>query len=286
MVNTCTGVEAIAPAKINLFLHVGDKRPDGFHELESLVAFARTGDTLHFLEDDRLDFVIDGPFGGNLTADEDNLVVRAARALAKVGGVEANASIRLTKNLPVASGIGGGSADAAATLRGLNTLWNLDLPVEQLREIGAGLGSDVPVCVAPRPSWMAGRGEKITPLPGLPSVAMVLCNPGVGVPTGPVFKALETRRGTGLPLPEKFPDRQALVRYLERTANDLEAPAMKIAPVVGRVLAALRNQPNCLFARMSGSGATCFALFATAGAAVRAASVIRTSHPEWWAVAA
>lgn len=286
MVNACTGVEAIAPAKINLFLHVGDKRADGFHDLESLVAFARTGDTLHFIEGEDLHLTISGPFGANLTADEDNLVIRAARALAKAGGVDAKAAISLTKNLPVASGIGGGSADAAATLRGLNTLWNLNLPVEQLQVIGAELGSDVPVCVAPRPSWMAGRGEKVTALPGLPSIAMVLCNPGVPVPTGPVFKALETRRGTGLPLPGKFEDAKALVKYLNRTSNDLEAPALKIAPVVGQVLAALRNQPGCLLGRMSGSGATCFALFTSAADAVKAASAIRAAHPEWWAVAA
>ncbi len=156
-------VEAFAPAKINLFLHVGEKRDDGFHELESLVVFAEAGDALSFAPSGALTLTLDGPFAAGLQADGDNLVLRAARALATRAGRGAAAAIALTKNLPIASGIGGGSADAAATLRGLVRLWGLDVAWPELREIAAKLGSDVPVCVESRAAWMEGRGERITP---------------------------------------------------------------------------------------------------------------------------
>jgi 4-diphosphocytidyl-2-C-methyl-D-erythritol kinase len=274
-----------APAKINLFLHVGQKRADGFHALQSLVAFARAGDVLTFAPGRDLSLRIDGPFAAALTPEADNLVLQAGRALQAHAGCERGAAIVLSKNLPVASGIGGGSADCAAALRGLARLWDLQLPAETLCGIAARLGSDVPVCVASTPQWMEGRGEILTPLQGVPALPAVLVNPGVGVPTGKVFAALETRRGVGLPLPPEFKGTGDLIAYLKTTANDLEAPARKIAPAIGEVLDLLAAQKDVLLARMSGSGATCFALFATDAAAQAAAATIREAQPQWWSVA-
>ncbi len=271
-----------APAKINLFLHVGQKRADGFHALESLVVFASAGDELAFERAGEFSLAMDGPFANALTPDPDNLVLKAARALAAHAGVGMGARITLTKNLPVASGIGGGSADAAATLRGLARLWDLNVTPEQLRKIGEMLGSDVPVCIGNTPAWMEGRGEKVTALTGIPEVPMVLVNPGVAVPTGKVFAALRERRGVGLPLPPAMKDAEELVAYLKTTANDLEAPAREIAPVIGNVLDMLASQPGVLLARMSGSGATCFGLFESDKLAMIAGSALNARNPSWW----
>ena len=268
---------ARAPAKINLFLHVGDKRADGFHALQSLVAFTEAGDELQFAAGEELSLAIDGPFGAGLSAGADNLIVKAARAL----GSERGARVTLTKNLPVASGIGGGSADCAATLRGLNQLWGLGRGTAALQKLAASLGSDVPVCITCRPQWMEGRGEILTELPPLPDLAMVLVNPGIGVPTGKVFAALKQRRGVGLPLPPKFSGAADLIAYLKDTSNDLEAPARVIAPVIGEVLDFIAGE-GALLARMSGSGATCFGLFVSDDAAARAANAIKGAYPGWW----
>ena len=275
-------VRIFAPAKINLFLHVDGKRADGYHELESLVVFARVGDELAFKPADEFSLAIDGPFANALSSDSDNLVLKAARVLAAHVGVRNGASIALTKNLPVASGIGGGSTDAAATLRGLNLLWQKHLASGELRTIAAQIGSDVPVCVESTPAWMGGRGEKVMALDGIPEVPMVLVNPGVAVPTGKVFAALQERRGVGLPPPCGIKNASELVAYLKATTNDLQAPARAIAPVIGEVLEALASQPDALLTRMSGSGATCFALFESVISAQKAATVIRTQHSDWW----
>jgi 4-diphosphocytidyl-2-C-methyl-D-erythritol kinase len=274
-----------APAKINLFLHVGPKRADGFHALESLVVFARVGDELAFERADELSLTIDGPFAGALSSGFDNLVLKTASALADYAEVRKGAHMTLTKNLPVASGIGGGSADAAATLRGLTRLWNLSIAQEQLRKIGETLGSDVPVCIDSKPAWMEGRGETVTVLSGVPEVPMVLVNPGVAVPTGKVFAALKKRRGVGLPHPPAMKSASELIAYLKTTANDLEAPARAIAPVIGEVLDALSPQPGLLLARMSGSGATCFALFGNMEQTQEATTAIRAKHGSWWLAA-
>lgn len=276
-------IEVFAPAKINLFLHVGDRRADGFHALESLVVFVDAGDVLRFAPADELSLSLDGPFGAALQAEADNLVLRAGRALAAQAGIRAGAAITLAKNLPVASGIGGGSADAAAALRGLAQLWKLDVPREDLLKIAATLGSDVPVCVESRSAWMEGRGEIVTPASGLPPAWLVLVNPRVAVPTGPVFKALTARTGVGKARRGGFGgEARALADYLAATANDLEAPALGIAPVIGEVLAALKAKPGTLLARMSGSGATCFALFGDADAANAASAAIKAVHDAWW----
>lgn len=253
-----------APAKVNLFLHVGEKRADGYHALESLVVFAQAGDVLSVTPADTLSLAIDGPFAGGLSTT-DNLVLKAARALGDGG-----AHITLTKNLPVASGIGGGSADAAAALRGLNQLWNLGHTDDALREIAATLGSDVPVCVASASAWMEGRGEILSPMV-VPSMAMLLVNPGVAVPTADVFCALKVRTGLG-------------ARHstdLAGTTNDLEAPARAIQPAIGEVLDAIAAQGPKL-ARMSGSGATCFGIFDSDDEASRAARALSEAHPGWW----
>jgi 4-diphosphocytidyl-2-C-methyl-D-erythritol kinase len=276
-------IDIFAPAKINLFLHVGGKRPDGFHDLESLVVFVDAGDRLAFEPAESLTLRIDGPFGDSLVADEDNLVLRAVRALAKHFGVGTAAAITLTKNLPVASGIGGGSADAAAALRGLAQLWTLDVSRDELQHIAATLGSDVPVCVESRTAWMEGRGEVVIPVAGLPPAWLVLVNPGVAVPTGKVFGALRTRSGVGR---TNHSDVGRVADYLHSTRNDLEAPAREIAPVIGAVLAMLRAQRGAVAARMSGSGATCFAILESSDAAQAAADAIKAAQPGWWVTAA
>jgi 4-diphosphocytidyl-2-C-methyl-D-erythritol kinase len=274
-----------APAKINLFLHVGDRRTDGFHALQSLVVFAAFGDELVFSPDRDLKLVARGPFAGNLGSSNDNLVIKAAKALQKHTCCARGAYISLKKNLPVASGIGGGSADAAAALRGLSRLWRLTLPADELRMIAAELGSDVPACVASMPQWMEGRGEKLAVLDGIPAMPMVLVNPGLGLSTGEVFAALKVRRGTQLPPPPNMQAASDLVAYLKDTANDLEAPARAIAPSVGEVLDALASQHGVLLSRMSGSGATCFALFDSDDSAAMAALIVGEQHRNWWVTA-
>jgi 4-diphosphocytidyl-2-C-methyl-D-erythritol kinase len=186
-------VRVAAPAKINLFLHVTRKRPDGYHDLQSLVAFADVGDVVTLERGPALSFAIDGPFAQGLEAEADNLVLRAARTLAERRPALAGARIRLTKNLPVASGIGGGSADAAAALRGLLALYGESLPKDELLALAASLGSDIPVCVASQTAWMEGRGEIVTPLPSLPPAHIVLVNPGISVATADVFRRLTIR---------------------------------------------------------------------------------------------
>ena len=283
MTSRSDAIAAFAPAKINLFLHVGEKRSDGFHELESLVVFVAAGDTLSFAPSRELTLTVEGRFAEGLKTEGDNLVLRAARALAARAGREAGAAIALTKNLPIASGIGGGSADAAATLRGLTRLWALDLSWQELRAVAETLGSDVPVCVESRSSWMEGRGERVTAAPALPEMAMVLVNPGVAVPTADVFRALKTRRGTGMPArPARLSSPRELIAFLRTTANDLEAPARALAPAIGEVLAELSRMPGVAFWRMSGSGATCFALFDNESEAEMAATALAHSHADWW----
>lgn len=272
----------LARAKINLFLHVGERRADGFHPLQSLAVFPEFGDRLVADEADDLSLVIQGPFASSLS-DGDNLVLKAARALAERAGRRAQAKLTLTKNLPVASGIGGGSADAAASLKALANLWRLDLDEKALFDIAAALGSDIPVCVASRPAFMEGRGEILTPAASLPPLPLLLVNPGVEVPTKDVFAALASRRGTEMKLPRSgFSDLADLLRFLEVTANDLEAPALGLQPVIGEVLAALKRLPGALFTRMSGSGATCFALMPDDDGCVRAAAILKGAHPDWW----
>ena len=265
-----------ARAKINLFLHVGARRADGFHPVQSLAVFTALGDVLAMAEAAKLSLAIDGPFAKGLDGEGDNLVLRAARALGEGG-----ARMTLTKNLPVASGIGGGSADAAAALRGLCKLWNRD--GGQLQQIAASLGSDIPVCVDSVAAFMEGRGEILRPAVAMPRVPMLLVNPGVPVPTKDVFAALKDRSGVESSLPGgRFEDTADLLRFLDSTRNDLEAPARALQPVIGEVLTAITALPGALLSRMSGSGATCFGIFADQDCCERAAATLKAAVPGWW----
>ena len=272
-------MQEAARAKINLFLHVGERRSDGYHPLQSLAVFTDLADSLTAEKADALSLDVTGPFAAALAKEADNLVLKAARALSPDQG----AKLSLAKNLPVASGIGGGSADAAAALRLLNRVWGLNRDDAALAAIAAGLGSDVPVCLASRPSWMEGRGEILTDLSCLPHLPLLLVNPGVAVSTREVFAGLERRSGAAMKLPSGgFRDMADLLRFLDSTRNDLEAPARKIQPVIGEVLKSLLSLPGALFARMSGSGATCFGIFPDDESCGRAAALLAGAHPNWW----
>ncbi|MBI1220534.1 MAG: 4-(cytidine 5'-diphospho)-2-C-methyl-D-erythritol kinase [Rhodobacteraceae bacterium] len=269
-------VEAFAPAKINLALHVIGQRADSYHLLDSLVVFADVGDSLRVQGAGALTLEVTGPRAAGVPCDADNLVLRAAHLLAPGQG----ARITLEKRLPVASGIGGGSADAAAALRALSQLWGRALPaaVDVL-----ALGADVPACLDGRPLRMGGIGEHLVPLLPLPPVWLVLANPGVAVATPSVFRALVRRDNAGLPPdPPRVATAADLAVWLRLTRNDLEAAALTLAPVIGAALRALSAQPGCLLARMSGSGATCFGLFADPLSAAAAARAIGKAEPGWW----
>lgn len=269
-----------APAKVNLCLHVTGRRADGYHLLSSLVVFAGVGDRVTVTPDAGLSLRLTGPRAAGLLADETNLCLRAARAF----GPAAGAAITLDKVLPVASGIGGGSADAAAVLRALARLWGRPLPPP---EVVLRLGADVPVCLAGRAARMTGVGEGLEPVPALPPLWMVLANPGVAVPTPAVFAALTRRDNPAMPpLPAAFADGAALVDWLGATRNDLEAPAEALAPVIGTVRTALAAQPGCRLARMSGSGATVFGLFDRPEPARAAEAALARAQPGWWVAAA
>lgn len=272
---------ALARAKINLSLHVIGRRADGYHLLDSLVVFADLGDLITCAADEGLSLRLTGAESAGLTAAEDNLVLRAARAFERPEG----AAITLDKRLPVASGIGGGSADAAATLVALSRLWGQPLPDA---ERVLALGADVPVCLAGHGARMQGVGERVSPLPHvLPPAHLVLVNPRVQVSTPAVFKGLARKDNAAMP--DHLPRLGSLAEFaafLAAQRNDLEAPAMAMAPVIGTVRDALAAQPGCALARMSGSGATCFGLFADASAAAAAAGAVQAGHPEWWVAAA
>jgi 4-diphosphocytidyl-2-C-methyl-D-erythritol kinase len=251
----------LAPAKVNLFLHIVGRQDDGYHMLDSLAVFPGAADRLTAVAAPGLDLMVTGPFGAGLDDGPDNLVLRAARALAAAAGVTAGASLLLDKRLPVASGIGGGSADAAAALRLLSHLWSVRLPSHELQAIALRLGADVPVCLAGQAARMRGVGDQIGQAPVLPPFGMVLVNPRAAVSTPEVFRARTGPFSDGASLPAIWPDAAAMARGLSILANDLEAPALRLCPAIGEVLAWLGAQPGCLLARMSGSGATCFGLF-------------------------
>ncbi|PAX09563.1 4-(cytidine 5'-diphospho)-2-C-methyl-D-erythritol kinase [Sphingomonas lenta] len=262
-----------APAKLNLALHVRARRPDGYHDLETLFAFCRDGDLIELAPAEANRFAIAGPFAAALEESTDNLVTRAAQAFATAFGVTRPHAITLTKNLPVASGIGGGSADAAATLRALARLHGVPLDRPDLHALAAELGADVPACLLGRTAIGRGRGDALRPVPGLPSLPVLLVNPGVPVSTAAVFARWDgADRG---PLGGGDP-----LSVARAGRNDLEPAARALAPEIDEVLALLSAQPGVLLARMSGSGATCFALFEDE----RARAVARDAVAErgWW----
>ncbi len=268
-----------ARAKVNLYLRVTGRRDDGYHTLDSLAVFPDAADVVTAGEGDVLSLAVEGPEAGSLAAEPDNLVLRAARALAVATGREAKAALTLRKNLPVASGIGGGSADAAAALRALDALWGTKLDNAALRAIAAMLGADVPVCIASRPARMQGIGEVLSDVPALPDFHLLLVNPRVPVPTPAVFRARQGGFSEPAAMPARFADLADFLAWLRPLGNDLEAAAVTICPAIAEVLAAIVAQPGCLLARMSGSGATCFGVFATMEEARAAA----TRLPDgWW----
>ena len=273
-------------AKVNLYLHVVGRRTDGYHLLDSLMAFAGVGDTITVRPADDLNLTIEGPFAGDVPAGDDNLVLRAAKMLALEAGRPARAAIRLVKRLPAASGIGGGSADAAATLGALVNLWAVDMPEPDLAALGLRLGADVPICLRGRPAFVGGIGEAMADAPPLPAAWFVLANPGVAVPTPAVFRAREGAFSQAARFADPPADAAALARILDARRNDLSPPAQAIAPVIREVLAELAALPGALMARMSGSGATCFALFGDEAAARRGTRTMTLARPEWWVVAA
>ncbi len=274
-------------AKVNLTLRILGRREDGYHELRSLVAFARIGDSVTAEKADDLGLGVTGPFAKALEAEADNLVLRAARALRDLTGVEAGAHITLEKNLPVASGIGGGSADAAAALRALMRLWQVRPDEAALAELAASLGADVPVCLASGSALMWGIGERTAELT-LPPFWFVLANPGIEVQTGRVFRELAAPSLAGRPADPELPSFASLdelVRWAAEEGNDLEAPAIRLAPQIGDTRAAIAATVDCRLARMSGSGATCFGLYPSEEAAKEAAYALGLAHPGWWVAA-
>ncbi|MEM1049780.1 MAG: 4-(cytidine 5'-diphospho)-2-C-methyl-D-erythritol kinase [Pseudomonadota bacterium] len=276
-----------APAKINLALHVVGQRPDGYHRLDTLIAFASIGDRLIIEKAETSDLRLTGPFATDLDPDADNLVVQARTLLTDrywAGRTPLPAQrILLEKNLPVASGIGGGSADAAAAFRGLNLAWKLERKADALARDALPLGADIPMCIAGRAARVRGIGERIDPIEPFPSLSAVLVNPGVSVPTPGVFRRLQRRKNVGLPAPVPvMSSADTLIDYLAGCRNDLEAPALAIAPEIGTALGALTTTGGCRLARMSGSGATCFALYDDDATAQAAAREVKKLEPTWW----
>ncbi len=281
---------AFAPAKLNLYLHVVGRRPDGYHLIDSLVAFADIGDQVAAHAAASLSLAVDGPEAPSLAGlGEDNLVLRAARLLAEHTGVDAGAALSLHKHLPVASGIGGGSSDAAAALRALCALWRLSPGEDGLRRLGTRLGADVPACLHAAPCWVGGIGDEIEPAPPLPAAGIVLANPRIALPTATVFAARRARPGDEFGASDRFApmprDAVGLARALGLRRNELTEAAIGCVPEIAAVLGALARLPAALLARMSGSGATCFALFAERAAAERACARLAAAEPGWWCAA-
>ena len=283
-----TTLRELAPAKLNLTLEVLGRRADGYHELRSLVAFATVCDTLDFEPSDALSLSVEGQFAGSLT--NDNLVIRAAQAAGEASPKLRLGSFRLNKNLPVAAGLGGGSADAAAALRLLAQANAGALTHADLVRLASGLGSDVSVCLSSRPALMTGRGEKVWPVRGFPPCGVVLANPGLPLTASAVYGALHAPSLPEPPsAPPDLPDFDGsfarLLDYARPRGNLLQAPAIALAPAVATVLAALEALPNAGLVRLSGTGPTCFALFAEDAEAEAAARGLGVSHSDWWVAA-
>jgi len=281
------GPDAFAPAKVNLFLHVGAPAADGYHPLCSLMVFADLGDRLAARHADSLTVSVTGPFGRALAEEPDNLVLRAAHALlARLRRPCPPARLVLDKRLPVASGLGGGSSDAGAALRLLRDAWAPELADAELEAVAAGLGADGAACLWGCPVLAEGRGERLTPAPGLPVMDAVLVHPGVAVSTAAIYAGLDASGAFGdvapPPMPDAFESVEEVAGWLRGSRNDLEGPAVALAPEIGDVLTTLADEPEALIARMSGSGATCFALCVGDLEAEGLAERLEALRPDWW----
>lgn len=279
--------EAFAAAKLNLFLHVGAPGADGYHPLCSLMAFADLGDRVEVREADALALQVRGPFADGLAQEGDNLVLRAARALTEhLRKPLAPLGLILDKRLPVAAGLGGGSSDAGAALRLLREAWAPELSDAELEALAAGLGADGAACLWGRPVVAEGRGERLTASPGLPPIDVVLVNPRVSVSTADVYRGFDAAARFGdvtpPPMPDAFESVEELAGWLRMTRNDLQSPAVALAPEIGDVLATLSDEPEALISRMSGSGATCFALCTGDLEAEGLAERLEAMRPAWW----
>lgn len=281
-------VTRLAPAKVNLALHVTGRREDGYHLLDMLVAFGDVGDFIHISTSENDDFHVSGRFSKAIPLDASNLVLKARDILKSVSDRQvAPVTIHLEKNLPVASGIGGGSSDAAATLLALNELWGLNLSFNEVVALGLSLGADLPMCLHGAnfgtPLIVRGIGEELSAISGLPALPLVLINDGTALSTPQVFGAMGKRDNPPLPVP-KVDSFDCLRSYLPTTRNDLLQPALSLAPNIAQKLAMLRSY-DAIFAQMSGSGATCFAVFSDQKSAAQAAREIRSAHSDWFVAA-
>ncbi|NJC41580.1 4-diphosphocytidyl-2-C-methyl-D-erythritol kinase [Brevundimonas alba] len=276
---------ALAPAKVNLFLHVGPVDAAGYHPLASLVAFADVGDRISVEPADRLSLTVTGPFAAGLEDEGDNLILRALRGLGQAAGIgEPPLAVTLDKRLPIAAGLGGGSSDAGAALKLARDALELDLTDDGLAEIAATIGADGPMCLHARAAWAEGRGDRLAFEPRLPSLPAVLINPGVPSPTGEVYRAYDAGPPAAADQPSPPTDwsAAAVVEWLVEQRNDLEAPAVARSPAIGEAIAAAEAMGGVRLVRMSGSGATVFALFESGDQAIAAAAEHRAAHPRWW----
>jgi 4-diphosphocytidyl-2-C-methyl-D-erythritol kinase len=274
-----------APAKINLFLHVGPIGADGYHPIRSLMAFADVGDELRLDAAERMEFRVLGPFAGALGPDDGNLVIRARDALLAAASHPLEPfRLTLDKRLPIASGLGGGSADAAAAMRLIRRAAGANLSDHSLGEIARSLGSDVAACLRGRSTIAEGRGDRLSPAPKLPNLDLVLVNPGIPSPTAEVYRAYDCAPGVAdtSVSPEMIATPAEAAAFLRGCRNDLEAPAVRLRPGIGETLAALAAQAETLLARMSGSGATCFALCASGAKARALTAKMARLYPGWW----
>ncbi len=273
----------LAPAKINLLLHVGPVQADGYHPLVSLTVFADVGDRVTVRRAETLSLTVEGPFAAGLDGQGDNLILKALRALGEAAGIgEPPVAVTLDKRLPIAAGLGGGSADAGTALRLTARLLDLDMPEAELERLALAAGADGPMCLRARPAWASGVGEVLEDEPRLPTLHGVLLNPGLPSPTGGVYRAYDAApKAADRPASPADWSAASVIAWLAAQRNDLEAPALAVTPGIEEALAAMRAAPACRLTRMSGSGATVFGLFDDRAAAIEAAFAL--DRPGWWA---